>query len=161
MKIDHYYEKLNFRAYLRESIVLFDKSYHIVDDFINSLGAFLPPINKLSKSKCESKIILEKFNIDMKNIIKKSKLIGAWFNYENMQNLKSSAAFGNNVDQSMLYTTLEKNGGKLSSVVISLEFSAITHTVIISRNGSIAIMNNIDKLTAIALADYIIKEIIL
>jgi hypothetical protein len=158
---DHYYQRYSFNGYIKKDRVLFAKSYKVVEVLIHSLGAFKVGPNKPQKSKCDDKLLLEKYDINMTNIIKKSEIIGAWFSYDNIMNLKSGAAFGKEVDQSMIYKQLEKNGGKLSSIVVGITFKQNTYTVIISKNSSISIRQATDIDLGLELVDYIINEIIL
>lgn len=162
---DYYFKKNRFNAYQQKKshgYVLFDSSYKDVDNMLKSISGYMSKNGKKTKSNIDSPILLQKPDVNLKKVIEKAKIIGAWFDFGevSIDHMKTSATFGLNVNESELFQQLTDDGGVLTAVTIKLDYNLREYGIIISTNGSITIQNNTQFKESIELTEYILDHLI-
>lgn len=155
---DHYFVKNSFKAYANEIVVLFDCSYKITDAMLAIINGLIS--SGKNNQKRNPNVILQKRDIDLYKVAIKTKMIGAWFSFENIANMKTTGTFGPDVNESELYQDLKKQGGKLKAINVLVTYKNSEYTVIISQNGSIAIQNNTTFEESLEIVEYVLSNLI-
>lgn len=161
---EFYFRENKFKAFVFKSkgYVLFNDSYKITIPFLKSLGALIDFNGIKPKTNCEGSILLERINFEPMTSAKRVPGVhGAWWQVDNVAYLSSQATFGKNVPNSATYKELEKSGSKITSFNFPYNFNGTDYTLILSKNGSLAILTKSTLIDSLLLCSRIVETLVL
>lgn len=153
---NHYFTKERFDCLYssEKAICIFECPYKVSDLMLKEINAL-----ESKENNTNSSIRVIKKTVDLLQVVENThKITGAWFSNINQNHISSSSVYGDEVDQSDLYSQLILSG-KLTAVNIVLLHKNDYYLVTISKNGSFTIRNKIDTDTEVYIINQVIKLI--